>query len=53
LLLTNVDTVWGDWGLRNVDWTIWIVALRNVAVVAMLVLLARELRSRRGLNSTS
>jgi uncharacterized membrane protein len=47
LLLTNVDTVWGDWGLRNVDWTIWIVALRNVAVVAMLVLLARELWSRR------
>lgn len=52
LLLTNVDTVWGDWGLRNVDWTIWIVALRNVAVVAMLVLLVRELWSRRSLNST-
>lgn len=52
LLLTNVDTVWGDWGLRNVDWTIWIVALRNVAVVAMLVLLARELWSRRSLDST-
>jgi uncharacterized membrane protein len=51
LLLTNVDTVWGDWGLRNVDWTIWIVALRNVAVVAMLVLLVRELWSRRGLEA--
>jgi uncharacterized membrane protein len=52
LLLTNVDTVWGDWGLRNVDWTIWVVALRNAAVVAMLVLLARELWSRRSLDST-
>jgi uncharacterized membrane protein len=51
LLLTNVDTVWGDWGLRNVDWTIWVVALRNVAVVAMLVLLARELWSRRSVEA--
>jgi hypothetical protein len=52
LLLTNVDTVWGDWGLRNVDWTIWVVAVRNVAVVAVLVLLARELWRRRRLEST-
>lgn len=43
LLATNVDTVWGDWGLRNVDWTIWVVAIRNAAVVAVLVLLARGL----------
>lgn len=53
LLLTNVDTVWGDWGLRNVDWTIWVVAARNVAVVAMVVLLARELWRRRSLESTT
>jgi uncharacterized membrane protein len=52
LLLTNVDTVWGDWGLRNVDWTIWAVAARNVAVIAGLVVLARELWRRRGLESS-
>jgi uncharacterized membrane protein len=51
LLLTNVDTVWGDWGLRNVDWTIWAVAARNLAVIAVLVLLTRELWRRRGLES--
>lgn len=47
LFLTNVDTMWGDWGLRNVDWTIWVVTARNVAVVALFVLFVRELRGRR------
>jgi hypothetical protein len=46
LIATNVDTVWGDWGLRNGDWTVWVVAARNVAVLALLVLFARELRDR-------
>jgi hypothetical protein len=46
LVATNVDTVWGDWGLRSGDWTVWVVAARNVAVLALLVLFARELRDR-------
>jgi uncharacterized membrane protein len=52
LLATNVDTVWADWGLRNVDWTVWVVAARNIAVVAVLVLLSRELWHRRRLESS-
>jgi uncharacterized membrane protein len=51
LLATNVDTVWADWGLRHVDWTVWVVAARNAAIVAMLVLLARELWRQRPLES--
>lgn len=46
LVATNVDTVWGDWGLRNGDWTVWVVAARNLAVLALLVLFVREMRSR-------
>jgi hypothetical protein len=52
LLATNVDTVWADWGLRNVDWTVWVVAARNIAVVAVLVLLSRELWHKRHLESS-
>jgi uncharacterized membrane protein len=52
LLATNVDTVWADWGLRNVDWTVWVVAARNIAVVAVLVLLTRELWHKRRLESS-
>lgn len=46
LVATNVDTVWGDWGLRNGNWTVWVVAARNVAVLGLLVLLIRELGAR-------
>jgi hypothetical protein len=46
LVATNIDTVWGDWGLRNGDWTVWVVAARNVGVLALLVLFARQLRAR-------
>jgi uncharacterized membrane protein len=52
LFATNVDTVWADWGLRNVDWTVWVVAARNIAVVAVLVLLTRELWHKRRLESS-
>jgi hypothetical protein len=44
--------VWADWGLRNVDWTVWVVAARNIAVVAVLVLLTRELWHKRRLESS-
>jgi hypothetical protein len=44
LVATNVDTVWGDWGLRNGDWTVWVVAARNAAVLALLLLFVQELR---------
>jgi uncharacterized membrane protein len=47
LLATNVDTVWGDWGLRNGNWTVWVVVARNLGVLALLVLFARDLRRQR------
>jgi uncharacterized membrane protein len=46
LIATNIDTVWGDWGLRNGDWTVWVVSARNLGILALLVLFARQLRTR-------
>jgi hypothetical protein len=53
LLATNVDTVWGDWGLRDTNWTVWVVVVRNLAVITLFALFVRELRRRRSLNSAS
>lgn len=53
LLATNADTVWGDWGLRDTNWTVWIVVARNLAVIALFALFVRELRRRRSLDSAS
>lgn len=47
LVATNVGVIWGDWGLRNGDWTVWVVALRNIGVLGLLTLFSRELWTRR------
>lgn len=46
LVCTQVVNTWGDWGLRNVDWTVWFVFARNLALLALLALLGRALLQR-------
>ncbi|HEY1513213.1 MAG TPA: glycosyltransferase 87 family protein [Gaiellaceae bacterium] len=44
LVLTQVNNRWGDWGLRHVDWTVWVVSARNLSTILLFVLLLESLR---------
>lgn len=46
LPLTQAEVYWGDHGLRAVNWTVWLLAARNAALVAVFVLVARTLLER-------
>jgi uncharacterized membrane protein len=49
LVFTQVDNTWGDWGLRNVNWTVWSLLARNACLVAVFALLTVPLvRAARG-----
>ena len=44
LPLTQAEVNWGDHGLRAVNWSVWLLAARNVLLVAVFVVLLRGLR---------
>lgn len=46
LLATQADATWGRWGLRDVNWIVWVTFARNLGLVALAVMLVRELRPR-------
>jgi uncharacterized membrane protein len=46
LPLTQGEVYWGDHGLRNVNWSVWMLAARNVLLVAVFVLVVRTLLDR-------
>jgi uncharacterized membrane protein len=52
LVTTQLDVIYGDWGLRYVNWSVWLLALRNALLLALFVELLRRItraaRSRAG-----
>jgi hypothetical protein len=44
LALTQVEYFGGDHGLREQDWVVWVLLLRNALLVWSFVLLYRQLR---------
>jgi hypothetical protein len=44
LPLTQAEVYWGDHGLRDVNWSVWLLAARNLLLVAVFVVLFRGLR---------
>jgi len=46
LVLTQLEVNYGDWGLRRADWSVWLLAARNLALIGVYVLLVRQIRAR-------
>jgi hypothetical protein len=44
LPLTQAEVYWGDHGLRAVNWSVWLLAVRNLVLVTVFVVLFRGLR---------
>jgi hypothetical protein len=47
-VFTQLEYFLGDHGLRDQDWTIWLLLVRNVLLVAAFVLVLRQLREGEG-----
>jgi hypothetical protein len=45
LLATQLEVNYGDWGLRNVNWSVWLLAVRHVLLLTVLLLLIRAARA--------
>ena len=43
LVTTQLDVIYGDWGLRYVNWSVWLLALRNALLLALFVELLRRI----------
>lgn len=43
LVTTQLENNYGDWGLRYVNWSVWLLALRNALLVAVFVELLRRI----------
>jgi uncharacterized membrane protein len=43
LLFTQLEVNYGDHGLRRVDWSVWLLAVRNALLLAVLALTVRRL----------
>jgi uncharacterized membrane protein len=46
MALTQAELVWGDWGIRNGNWTVWLLFARNVGLLAIAFLTIRALGRR-------
>lgn len=44
LPLTQAEVYWGNHGLRDANWSVWLLAVRNVALVAIFLILVKDLR---------
>jgi hypothetical protein len=43
LLFTQLEVNYGDHGLRRVDWSVWLLAVRNALLLAVVALTVRRL----------
>jgi hypothetical protein len=44
LPLTQAEVYWGNHGLRDANWSVWLLAVRNVVLVAIFLILLKDLR---------
>ena len=43
LATTQLDVIYGDWGLRYVNWSVWLLVLRNALLLALFAELLRRI----------